>query len=330
MNNQADTLAITFVVIALNEERVIERCLGSIQAIAGPESEVICVDSGSVDGTLDKILSYCQNMPNLSVYSVVGEVNAAVARNVGLRNATRPLIFFVDGDTELDASFISCAAKHLLAPQAGAVIGKLAEHQYEADFESLKKCIEDRFKINCIDNHFLGGGTFLVKKSVTDQVGFFDEKLKYNEDRDYQLRIRGKFTVSGIPKLMGIHHTVNYDMRAASPFENRTYIYFGLFFCKHIDNLSDLVQLIRQEIGMFIGLLNCVVLIIVAITHAELTHIYMCAILFFTYITAKIKNQKFIYRFSMYFFYPTLYLLGITSFFLNCVHSPRNQATRVA
>jgi len=88
---------ISFVVIGLNEERMIRACLKSVMECGYPDDrrEIIYVDSGSTDRTLEIV----QSLHGVKVISLNDpHLNAAKGRNAGWWAAKGEFIQFLDGD----------------------------------------------------------------------------------------------------------------------------------------------------------------------------------------------------------------------------------------
>lgn len=83
--------SISFVIICKDEERCISRCLDSIVDIA---SEVIVIDTGSLDGTLEIVSKY----EGVNVFKYGWNDNFADARNFGITKVKSDWIFFIDAD----------------------------------------------------------------------------------------------------------------------------------------------------------------------------------------------------------------------------------------
>lgn len=83
-------------IISRDEEKNIGRCLKSIKVIA---DEIIVVDTGSTDNTVDIAKSLGAKVINLKWSNDFGE-----ARNKSIENATKDWILFLDCDEELDYS----------------------------------------------------------------------------------------------------------------------------------------------------------------------------------------------------------------------------------
>lgn len=101
--------AFSVIVPVLNKEKEIIRTLESIEASiaffhehydgASPvEAEVIVVNDGSTDRTLELVTTFCQNYPHYKVISHFQSIGAGAARNTGAKVSRGDILFFCDGD----------------------------------------------------------------------------------------------------------------------------------------------------------------------------------------------------------------------------------------
>ncbi|MGB9851401.1 MAG: glycosyltransferase [Candidatus Kapaibacteriota bacterium] len=79
--------------IVKNEEKFIENCLRSISSVC---KEIIIVDTGSTDKTIEIVSKYTKN-----IYHHQWDNNFANARNFAISKATCPFILSIDADEEL-------------------------------------------------------------------------------------------------------------------------------------------------------------------------------------------------------------------------------------
>lgn len=84
---------LTTFLIVKNEEHFISQCLESIQDIS---DEIVIVDTGSTDRTLEFIKNY-----NVKLYHYQWNNNFAEARNFALKQCTKDLILYIDADERL-------------------------------------------------------------------------------------------------------------------------------------------------------------------------------------------------------------------------------------
>jgi glycosyltransferase involved in cell wall biosynthesis len=91
--NQLNTVAL---LIVKNEERTIKRCIDSI---SGKFDEIIIVDTGSTDNTINIIIE--QRVLNLKLLNFKWTESFADARNYALNNSKGKYVFFIDADEVL-------------------------------------------------------------------------------------------------------------------------------------------------------------------------------------------------------------------------------------
>lgn len=109
---------ISVILPVFNEEMLIERCVDSILKQTYKNFELIIVNDGSTDGTLEKIKKYNDN--RIKIYSQKNQ-GAGQARNKGLEEATGDFICFVDSDDTINKNFLEIMSKLLKEKQAQIV-----------------------------------------------------------------------------------------------------------------------------------------------------------------------------------------------------------------
>lgn len=88
---------ITVVVPVYNVEEYLSWCLDSLLGQTLEDIEIIAVNDGSTDGSLEILKSYASKDPRIRI---IDKENGGLssARNVGIRAATAPLVCFLDSD----------------------------------------------------------------------------------------------------------------------------------------------------------------------------------------------------------------------------------------
>jgi GT2 family glycosyltransferase len=93
---------VSVVVCAYNAERTMEACLASLEHLNYPDYEVVVVNDGSKDRTLEiaERFGYCRiiSQPNMGL---------SVARNVGAEAATGEIVAYTDSDCVADADWLT-------------------------------------------------------------------------------------------------------------------------------------------------------------------------------------------------------------------------------
>src|SRR6056297_3494299 len=92
---------ISVVVPLLNEEQLVLKLLEELWkalGMTGEEFEVICVDDGSTDSTLQKLLHFRQKNTNLKVLTLSRNFGLQAALTAGINYAKGDYIVIMDGD----------------------------------------------------------------------------------------------------------------------------------------------------------------------------------------------------------------------------------------
>lgn len=303
---------ISFVLIARNEQFGIEKCLTSLASLDLHHCEIICVDSGSTDDTVVVMQRFLGIIPNLRIVTIKGYSNAAVARNAGIRYVTRDYIFFVDGDVEINPSFLTIALQRLKT-DAGAVTGSLRELQYTRDFSKVQKEIPDRFYIRNEGKVYASGGCFMATREVVKQTGLFDERLERSQDYDYTLRVSRRFKMLAVPISMGNHHTIGYEdrFRFTMHIKKLQALFFGAVLRRNISNLRGILWLlINRERGLALGGLLWVVGLVVVALYGKIGTVAIGALMAIDLFIGFWKGNDLLYRLYLHYVFPLLTFIG--------------------
>ena len=111
--NEAENVLISVVVPVYNCEEFIEECLNSIIQQNRNEIEIIAINDGSTDRSLEILRELESNTSNLSVVEQSNQ-GQSVARNKGVSLARGDYIFFLDSDDIVESNFLNQIIKYLL------------------------------------------------------------------------------------------------------------------------------------------------------------------------------------------------------------------------
>ncbi|WP_371265287.1 TIGR04283 family arsenosugar biosynthesis glycosyltransferase [Pleurocapsa sp. PCC 7327] len=190
------TERISIIIPVLNEVGTIEKVLASTQP--STKIEVIVVDGGSVDGTLELVQS-------LGVKVLSSPTGRACQMNAGASAATGKILLFLHADTLLPSGFDTLVRAALKPPKQGCrkapVAGAFAL-QIDAPLRSLR-LIE--WGVNW-RSRFLqmpyGDQAIFLKAETFDQIGGFAQ-LPIMEDFELVRRLKrlGHITIIPVPVL---------------------------------------------------------------------------------------------------------------------------------
>jgi glycosyltransferase involved in cell wall biosynthesis len=298
------------VVVAHNEQFGLQKCLNSIAALELENCEIICVDSGSTDSTLAVAKHFNGVIDNLKIISVTGHQNAAIARNAGLGYVTKEIIFFIDGDVEINAEFIEKSLDYIESGRSEAVVGILEEYQYSDNFEKIIKKIDNRTSIFKEEKRYLCGGIFMVKSSVINDIGKFDPKFKKSQDYDFTLRLTKRYNLLAITSSMGIHHTIPYSNadRLHVELKSSLPVFYGMVIRKNISNYIGCFSYIYK-----IGYLKSIVVYLLFACSIFLHQFLYIAffVLILDFISGLKKKQNLKYRFLSHYLFPLYMFYGL-------------------
>ena len=112
-------MAISFIITTYNVLPYIQRCLESVAAVVQPGDEVILVDDGSNDGTVEQVQAFVNATPfpkEVAFHPIYLGTNTfggvGIGANIGLTKASCDTIFFVDGDDWIDPPGFAKARAH--------------------------------------------------------------------------------------------------------------------------------------------------------------------------------------------------------------------------
>ena len=101
---------VSIVVPIFNAEKYLERAIFSILSQTYGNIEILCIDDGSSDASLDVLYKYAKKYKNVIVFKQKNK-GVSSARNKGIENASGDYIFFCDADDWIDLDLIEKLVK---------------------------------------------------------------------------------------------------------------------------------------------------------------------------------------------------------------------------
>ncbi len=181
MNQSFDLVSV--VVIGRNEGVRLERCLTSVGKMdcEGFQTEVIYVDSGSTDNSVD--LANKLGVTTIALTSL--HPTAALGRNVGWRLAKGKFVLFLDGDTVLEPDFVAQSLRDF--QDNTAVVWGHRRELYPG--RSVYQSVLDLDWVYAAGKSSFCGGDALFRRDVLERMGGFDINLIAGEEPELCRRI---------------------------------------------------------------------------------------------------------------------------------------------
>ena len=201
----SDTPLVSVIIPTHNRADLVPRAIHSVLNQTFTDLECIVVDDGSVDDTQQVV----QSIDDDRLIYLRHEVNqnASSARNTGIAHAKGPLIAFLDDDDEWLTTKLEKQVPFIQSlPESVGLVYCWMDY-YDQNDQLVKKYHPTRkghiFQY-ALDGQPIGGcPTLLIRRSVIDKIGGFDESIRRGDDDDFiqvqTIRYVGGFQVDGIP-----------------------------------------------------------------------------------------------------------------------------------
>lgn len=204
---------VSIVVPAYNAEKTILETIQSIQAQTFADFELIVINDGSTDRTLE-ILSTVED-PRLKVFSYENG-GLPVARNRGIQQSTGQFISFIDADDLWTADKLEAQLTALEQhPKAGVAYSWTSFIDENSQFLYTRDPLPytgDVYPRLLIENFISSGSNILVRRALIEAAGEFDPALKSAEDWDYYLRLAARAEFVLVPQYQILYRRSSQSM----------------------------------------------------------------------------------------------------------------------
>jgi len=188
----------SIVVPVRNEGTVIGRLLNSLSKLNYPvdKSEIIIVEDGSTDGTLDICMNYAKEHAAVKILHRPFSNGKPSALNYGLKHATGEIVVIFDADNVPDVNALMTAREYFEDPAVAAVQGKTlslnSKENMLTEFISYEEAVwcEAYLRGKDILNLFvhLKGSCQFIRRDVLEKLEGFDEGV-LSEDMEISARL---------------------------------------------------------------------------------------------------------------------------------------------
>jgi glycosyltransferase involved in cell wall biosynthesis len=216
---------ITVIIPTFNEEHYIGRCLESLAIQNSPPEEIVVVDNGSTDQTVEAVRHFSADHPSLNIKLVYeAEKGCDKARETGWRAAAGDVIIHVDADEIMPELWLDKVRGILLNhPELGAFGGTVRfEHPPLSILllQGLFNLLYPRIVQWTKGFPYLCGGMTICKREVLERMNGYADKPD-NELEDYYLSEQAHklgYQTRYFPTIYAYHSLRRYEQGGLSAF----------------------------------------------------------------------------------------------------------------
>ncbi|MBD2310719.1 glycosyltransferase [Desertifilum sp. FACHB-1129] len=204
---------VSVIIPAYNAQKTILETIDSIQKQTLQDLEIIVINDGSKDNTLE-ILSKIDD-PRLKVFSYENG-GLPVARNRGIERATGEYLSFIDADDLWTPDKLETQVEALQAnPEAGVAYSWTAFIDENSDFLYAWEPLYFQGNVYpdlLLCNFISSGSNILVRRQYIEAAGKFDPTLKSAEDWDYYIRLAAVCPFALVPQYQILYRRSSQSM----------------------------------------------------------------------------------------------------------------------
>ncbi|NNK81182.1 MAG: glycosyltransferase family 2 protein [Flavobacteriales bacterium] len=182
-------IKVSIVIPCYNSADFIDRSLQSAFEQTYEDIEVICINDGSEDSTLEKLEQWRLKMPELTIIDQ-GNRGATAARNAGTKSASGHYIQYLDSDDSIGEEKIRTQVeKAIRSGEPDLVIGAYRSiREKKIEIRSQGKP-SDSVWLKLMNADLGITSSNLFKRSTVLKAGSWDESLKSSQEYDLMFRI---------------------------------------------------------------------------------------------------------------------------------------------
>lgn len=201
---------VTVLILNWNGKAYLEQFLPSVLSSTYQNFQVLLVDNGSTDGSVEHVKEY---FPEVRLLAFNENLGYTIGNNKGLEQITTPYFVVLNSDVEVEPGWLEPLVETMEAdPTIASIQPKLKSFHHRREFEyagggggfmdrwgypfcqgrMFTEAEEDDGQYDTPREIFWAtGACSMIRKSVSDQIGFFEEKFfAHWEEIDFCWRAR--------------------------------------------------------------------------------------------------------------------------------------------
>ncbi|MBE9129340.1 MULTISPECIES: glycosyltransferase family 2 protein [unclassified Coleofasciculus] len=232
------------VIPTYNRLPILEKCLRALehQHLSSDRSvidyEVVVVDDGSSDGTLDWLESHKSEFPHVQRFAQ-NHLGPAAARNLGVEQAQGDTIIFIDSDLVVTEHFLQAHADALMEGQKKWGSDRFFTYGWVVNTCNFDNPTSEPYKLTDFSAAYFATGNVAIARKWLEKAGLFDTRFQLYGWEDLELGVRLKqlgLKLIKCPAAVGYHWHPPFALNQIPPMIDRE-IQRGrmgvLFYQKH-------------------------------------------------------------------------------------------------
>jgi glycosyltransferase involved in cell wall biosynthesis len=290
-------LKTTLICTVLNEENNIGKLIDSIAKQSILPNEVIIVDGGSEDNTLDILNNKKIQFSKLfNIRVIIKKGNRSMGRNEAIKESSNEIILSTDSGCTLDKNWI----KNILKPFKDKSVDVVAGYYKGKEENIFQKCLVPYVlvmddKVN--PKEFLPATRSMVfKKSVWEKIGRFDQSLSHNEDYAFANNLKNKEI-----KIIFARNAIVYWFPGKDIFQA-----FKMFFRFSLGDIQ--AKILRPKVVYLIlrYILAAYLIILSLIMKSMILNIFILICFVFYVLWSIFKNYRYVNKIQAFAYLPIL------------------------
>ncbi len=217
-------MKISIVIPSYNSGKYIDRALNSITSQNYSDYEIIVIDGGSKDKTLEILKSYKSTLGEKFNFISEPDKGEPDAINKGMRMAKGDVIAYLDSDDVYEMDCFSIISEYFKNHDYKWAYGKCKiidenDKETRSVVTKFKEVFQPHYSFNTIlIFDYIAQPSVFWRREVLESVGYLDIKEKLAFDYDYWLRLGQKFEAGYIDKYLACwrSHTTSETAKALS------------------------------------------------------------------------------------------------------------------
>ncbi len=201
------------VIPTYNRKPILEKCLKALEVQSLSQQgvvtdyEIVLVDDGSTDGTLEWLSTHKDEFPHVRTFEQE-HMGPAAARNLGVESAKGDTIIFIDSDLVVTETFLQAHADALIKGQKKLGNDRFFTYGAVINTANFDNPTSEPYKLTDYSAAFFATGNVAIPKHWLEKAELFDTGFQLYGWEDLELGVRLKnlgLQIIKCPQAVGYH-----------------------------------------------------------------------------------------------------------------------------